>query len=334
MSDLFQWNREPAERFAGALLEVLEGAWQFARALLLNAGVTSADQTTYMDQDPEHMGDAAHRIDLMLHQWIDARLMSAFLGMRTAGEENPPNGLLLDPQFFNHIAYIDALDGSRQAFVLPGAWSINLVVQRYLGLDRITATPRCCVSFIGSIDAEGVSVHWTPAIPGVQLQLAGNGNPLPLTACDQLLVADGEEFGVTGDTTVLAGGYKTRWWDDFRSLREAVLDVPAFNTAGAPVARKAIQNADVVVVELNRSTLWDGIAAGLIAGAGGYVCELGQTEALPAETVMNWFNEFGYERRAASRRLKERYPVPGFVAGMDGKRVENVAHAACKAQLI
>lgn len=132
----------------------------------------------------------------------------------------------------------------------------------------------------------------------MDVQLVGHHEDLATQRhSDQLLISDEDEFEVTGKLTILAGGYKPDWWEPFKCLREAEPDVSCFNTAGGPVARKAFQNSALVVAQLLKSTLWDGIAAGLIAAAGGYVIRLGESaEPLPAEHVYEWFDNFGYVR--------------------------------------
>jgi fructose-1,6-bisphosphatase/inositol monophosphatase family enzyme len=310
---------------------LLEELWVEARRQILNAAVVSADTDTFILANPDQMGDPQHRIDRWLHQRAQSLLGAIMPGVPLLGEEHPPTNLLLDKKTFNYIAYLDALDGSRQAFSLPGGWSINIVLQRYLGLTDKNL-PRCSLTLLGTIDAEGVSVLWVPAAGGVDLRLVGAGAERSSVFSDQLVVAEGFSSGITGVTTVMAGGYKSTRWDNFVEIRESVAECPVFNTAGAPVARKTLQNSDVVVAQLDSSTLWDGIAAGLIAAAGGYVTRLdahgNDGEALPAQLVQDWFSEFGYERRIdTGDRLKEHYCIPPFMAGMDGNRVEYVTQA-------
>lgn len=306
---------------------VLEQSWQLARMQILNAGVVNADDEMWMLSDPEHMGDPMNRIDRWLHQMIARLIAMEFPSACIYGEEDKPLSLLLDRRTFNIMAYLDALDGSRQAFSLPGAWSINLVLQQYVGIG-IDGLPRCRRLLLAVIDAEGVSGIWTPGTQSVELRLAGRVDAATAHG-DQLLVNDGDDFGITGELTVLAGGYKPAGWGQYKKLRELLSDVPSFNTAGGPVARKAIQNNDVVVVQLTASTLWNGVAAGLVAAAGGYVVPVGATEPLPNETVLDWFDTFGYERRDDDpSRLTERLCIPPFIAGMSANHVDRVVAAA------
>ncbi|MCA1712790.1 MAG: hypothetical protein LC789_14590 [Actinobacteria bacterium] len=324
----FEQIREANDRLMDGVRRCLESGWQRARSQILNASRISADDEMFMIAHPEHMGDPAHRIDRWLHQWTSRMLERVVTDVQIFGEEQKPVAALFDVHHFNRIGYLDALDGSRQAFCLPGGWSINFVLQRYLGLgpDRL---PKCELVLLAVVDAEGVSALWTRGNGAVELGLVGASTEARTVYSDQLLVAEGEDFGVTGQLTVLAGGYKPTWWEDFSALREGLPDVPIFNTAGGPVARKVIQNSDVVVVQLTASTLWDGIAAGLIAAAGGFVVEVGGREPLPAEHVLAWFSLFGYERGdTTGGALTESRCVPPFVAGMDEENVKRVAAVA------
>ena len=324
--DFFGVSWEAAERLQAKVRQVLLAGWREIRPLLMQASVVSADDEMFLLTDPDHMGDAASRIDTWMHQSLAHQLVRAFDGLQVLGEEGATLNLLLDPRRFRLLAYLDALDGSRQAFTLPGGWSINIVLQQYLGIGTGDKMPRCRVALLAVIDAEGVSAIWSPGIRGVDLRLgdAAEGT----VHSDQLLITEGETFGVTGDTTVLAGGYKPDWWEPFRALREALPDYAVFNTGGGPVTRKALQNDDIVVVQLVDSTLWDGIPAGLIAAAGGFVCPVGGVEPLAMDTVLAMFDVFGYVRSEDDPgRLVEAYVIPAFVAGMDLGRVQRVAGA-------
>ena len=94
------------------------------------------------------------------------------------------------------MGYLDALDGTRQAFTLPGGWSINLIVQQFVGLGS-TGLPKFKAEFLGSIDAEGVSIIWMPALESVELKIAGGGPAVPDLLSDQLLVTESTP-GLTG----------------------------------------------------------------------------------------------------------------------------------------
>lgn len=332
--DLFDPIRREIDKTINTFRPVLESAWKEARRQILNAAMINADSTTWMFDNPDQMGDAAVKVDKHLHQKIAGWLHVRVPEILVYGEESPPVTMILDPNTFNRIAYVDALDGSRQAFSLPGGWSINLVVQRYLGPGE--DLPNCQVSFLGMVDAEGVTVTWTHPSPyGAEIKIIrvdsedqadGNTDDGERLLADQFVVGEGEDFGITGDPIVVCGGYKPGWWDKFRTLREAVRDVPVFNTGGAPVARKVLQNSDVVAVQLSDATLWDGVAVGLIAAAGGYVCELGSDKPVPPSRVFEWFSNFGYKRRGSeSAQLTENYCIPAYVAGMDGEHVLRIA---------
>lgn len=143
---------------------------------------------------------------------------------------------------------------------------------------------------------------------------------------DQVLVSDGDGIdGITGVTTVLVGGYKPSWHNGFVQLLAGLDDCVVFNTAGAPVTRKAILNSDVVVIQ-RASTLWDGIGAYLFARAGGYVVFDGSTEPLPREAVEQWFDRLPYEYRDGVG-VTESICIPAFVAGMDWERTAAIASA-------
>lgn len=102
---------------------------------------------------------------------------------------------------------------------------------------------------------------------------------------------------------------------------------PAQKIAGAPVTRKVIQNADNIAVQLNPSSLWDGVCAVLVAVAGGTVVPIGSTEPTTWDEILEWWSQLGYERDPdrddGSMRAARR--VPGFVAGMRADRVIEAA---------
>lgn len=337
--DLFAPLSEPlrdADAFMDSGRGHLEILWQDARREIFNAGAYDSDQTWHF-RYADHMGDRQHQIDVWLHQAATRLLNYSHPGMPIFGEENPPTSLLLSTRDFQHIAYLDALDGSRQALSLPGGWSITLLLQKYCGGRDKRDLPKCRVALLAVIDAEGASATWTPAASSVYLKLAGASADGEMVSdqvvagqlvSDHLLISDGAGFGVTGELTVLVGGYKPNSWAEFVRLREAMPGCPVFNTAGAPVTRKVLQNSDLVVAQLENSTLWDGVGAGLIAAAGGFVIVKGEAEPLPKEHVVEWFDAFGYQSNPTDPgRLQERRCIPAFVAGMDSSNVVRVAQA-------
>jgi hypothetical protein len=305
---------------------VLERGWNEARRTILHAGRLAADDDVWMLSNPDQMGDPAARADRWMHQYIAAELSRTLPGVAVVGEEHLPNALLLDPNVNRYLAYVDAIDGSRQAFSLPGCWGIPIVAQQHLGGADAHGYPRCAMRYIGIVDAEGVVVATEEGVPYAEMNVIGTAAGSIFS--DQLIVQEGDNFGITGDLTLLVSGYKPEWWPAFAELRTRLRSSPVFNTAGAPVTRKVLQNSDVVVVQTTRSTLWDGAGAGVIAAAGGFVMELGTMEPLPASLVLDWYSQFGYQRRTDEPgRLIERRCIPRFVAGMDWEHVLAVGKA-------
>jgi hypothetical protein len=201
---------EHIETYAG----VLEKAWQEARLQILNAARVSGDVDIWMLSDPAHMGDPAHKIDQWLQQRLNGWLATEIPDLQILGEEQPPSNLVLDPRVFNRLAYVDALelDGTRQALTLPGGWSIKLAVQKYIGIG-VDGLPECSIEFLGVVDAEGGTVLWSHELPYVELRIIGSASQADEIFSDQLVLNEGEEFVLTGRTTVVVGGYKALWWE-------------------------------------------------------------------------------------------------------------------------
>lgn len=238
--------------------------------------------------------------------------------------------LLLSTQF-PYVAYLDAIDGSAQAWAIPGGWGQVLIVQEFEGVGE-DGLPRCAPRFIGVLDAEGGTTVYDPSLPYVAVDMVDQAFEGGEVFDDELAYESGEStYEITKQLVVLVGGYKPKWWGAFAAFREAVLsEMPSaqvFNTAGAPVTRKIIQNADNVVVQLRPSSLWDGAGAALIARAGGHVIRLGSDQRLDPDQVLAWWSRLGYEPDPDGDGKKQRVAalVPPFVAGMRLDRVQSVA---------
>ncbi len=233
-----------------------------------------------------------------------------------------------------YIGYLDAIDGSAQAWSLPGAWGHVMLVQEFVGLAA-DGGPDCQMRFLGVLDAEGGTTFAESALPYVSVDIIDRSEGDAYSDDLELSYSEeGEKFEVTSTPVVLAGGYKPTWWQAFSTLRERVaarwpdVKVPVFNTAGAPVTRKVIQNADNVAVQLAASSLWDGATAALVSRAGGYVFEIGETEPKAHDVVWSWWSQFGYERDPRPEvvgRWRPATHIPAFVAGMDLARTRAVA---------
>jgi hypothetical protein len=329
---------------------VLEPTWFYARTQVFNASRMNVDEeTSWMVESPEHMGDPAKKADRLVHQFASSRLGSVIPGIQVFGEEEDLTNLCLDPTF-RYIAYLDAIDGSAQAWSLPGGWSHVLVIREYIKTDTARNLPICEPRFVAVVDAEGgvVSAEAAQASPWVDVSLIGRPQPEVINDRFQIVEqqadwmsdyddltfdAEGDKFFITGAPIALVGGYKPKAWKQFKSFREQMLKrsdkAPVFNTAGSPVARKVIQNADNVAIQLGNSTLWDGATALLVARAGGTVIELGKQSPTPASDVWNWWSTFGYERDGTDSEGKPRWKpshcIPAFIAGMDQERVTDIS---------
>ena len=311
-------------RWAFILHPVLIDAWTEARTQILLASRLDTDSPALMITDPDHMGDPAQRVDLHMHQFIAAGLHERYPAMHVYGEEAALGSLLISKDF-PYIAYLDAIDGSAQAWSLPGAWGNVVVVQQFVPTET---NPRNLeLRFVAVVDAEGGMTTAEAADQFVTVRTLYQIEPDTIDD-DQLSYEPDEDlYQITGVPTVLVGGYKPSWWARFAELRRRVSEVwprsPVFNTAGAPVSRKVIQNADNVAIQLTASTLWDGAAALLVSRAGGVVWPLDADQPLSRDEVWQLWCQFGYEPKPDEpARQRPAAVIPPFVAGMRGDRVE------------
>jgi len=363
--------------------------WDYTRSKVFAPGLMDAERKPgfIRDDDDTHIGDPAALADVQVHQKAEAELVKALhpLGVKVVGEEGVVTQLALDEDDFPLLANVDAIDGSAQAWSIPGGWGHVVVLQQYCGVEDDQETFRLQARFIGIADAEGAVVMAddssddidesplaasssgflldrfdTKPVPKVtavpfDLQaiktletesgsLIGAGG-VPLEVSDNAaefnrLVFDGADqaISLTPDQTVLVGGYKPAWWERFSALCELVRadgkflkNAHIFNTAGAPVARKAVINQNVVIAQLTWSSLWDGAAAAIIAKAGGHVIPLMAADGtippltpVPVETVWSWYSTFGWTRNK-DHRWTPRMVIPPFVAGLDDGKVIELA---------
>lgn len=316
------------------LAPLFSDVWFEARREILMASRMEMDDTVWMTSSPDHMGDPAMKVDQSIHQFADSRLRAAVSGIQVFGEESTLSNLLLRTRDYRYLAYLDAVDGSAQAWSLPGAWGHVTVIQEFMGVEA--GKPLCELRFLGVLDAEGGVTMAEESVDFVGVDMVDR---LEQDTYDDDWISytrEGEIFEVTKRPVVLVGGYKPSWWTKFAALRLAICQRwpdarqnpgPAvFNTAGAPVTRKVIQNADNVAIQLTASTLWDGVAAALVARAGGHVYRVGEREPVPNEEVWGWWSNFGYRRKEGKEAEWEPAPIiPAFVTGMDGDRVREVA---------
>ncbi|MCK9464252.1 MAG: hypothetical protein M0R80_31935 [Proteobacteria bacterium] len=326
----FELSRTWSARLAASIAET----WFEARREILLASRMEMDDNVWMTSSPDHMGDPAKKVDQLLHQHAADRLRSLVPGIQVFGEEAELTNLLLRTKDFRYIGYLDAIDGSAQAWSLPGAWGHVMLVQEFVGLAA-DGGPDCQMRFLGVLDAEGGTTFAESALPYVSVDIIDRSEGDAYSDDLELSYSEeGEKFEVTSTPVVLAGGYKPTWWQAFSTLRERVaarwpdVKVPVFNTAGAPVTRKVIQNADNVAVQLAASSLWDGATAALVSRAGGYVFEIGETEPKAHDVVWSWWSQFGYERDPRPEvvgRWRPATHIPAFVAGMDLARTRAVA---------
>ncbi|MBB1512745.1 hypothetical protein H5399_09030 [Tessaracoccus sp. MC1627] len=306
--------------------------WFEARREILMASRMEMDDTVWMTSPPDHMGDPAKKVDQAVHQLADSGLRRLVKGIQVLGEEATLTNLLLRTKDYRYLAYLDAVDGSAQAWSLPGAWGHVTVIQEFTGSSG--QEPQCAARFVGVMDAEGGTTMAEEGLDYVAVDMVDRMEQD--TYDDDWISYSGEIFEVTHRPVVLVGGYKPQWWERFAALRlrirerwPATPEMPGpavFNTAGAPVTRKVIQNADNVVVQLTPSSLWDGAGAALISRAGGHVVRVGETAPQDKEAVWAWWSQFGYQRDP--KREGHWVPamhVPPFVAGMDYDRVVAVA---------
>ncbi len=322
----------PDDTWSSRLTPLLTDAWLEARRQILMASRTSADEDVWMLEDPDHMGDPAQKVDQHMHQFAASGLHKVVPRIQVFGEEAPMSQLLLSRDF-QYLAYLDAIDGSAQAWALPGAWGHVVIVQQYEGLKE--GEPSCPVRYIGVLAAEGGTTVFDVSQPYVAVdmidQMFEGGDVF-----DDEIAYDGDTiFEVTREPVVLVGGYKPAWWARFCGLRERIAAewprAQVFNTAGAPVTRKVIQNGDNIAIQLTASSLWDGSGAALIARAGGFVVPIGEDEPLPRDEVLAWWSKLGYEPDpdAGGKKYRAAMRVPPFVAGMRLDRVKMAAQM-CK----
>ncbi len=313
-----------SRRWATILHPLLIDAWSEARTQILLASRLDTDSPALMITDPDHMGDPAQRVDLHMHQFLAAGLHKHYPAMNVYGEEATLGSVLMSRDF-PYIAYLDAIDGSAQAWSLPGAWGNVVVIQEAVFPEP--GTPQLELRFVAVVDAEGGTTTAEAADPFVTVRTLYQIEADTVDD-DPLSYEPGEDlYQITGTPTVLVGGYKPTWWARFAELRRRIAEVwpaaPVFNTAGAPVARKVIQNSDNVAVQLTASTLWDGAAALLIARAGGVVWPVGAEQPLNRDEVWQMWSQFGYEPKPDDPgRHRPAAVIPPFVAGMRGDRVE------------
>lgn len=309
---------------------ILEDAWWEARKRLLLLGREQSDVDRYAQMDPDHMGDPAQLVDIHMHQFFDARLKQAVPGILVFGEEAPMRQVLLNAHSFPFVAFVDPIDGSAAAWSLPGGWGQVIVIQKFIN-TQADGTPVMQLLFIGVIDAEGGTTTFDFTTDRLEIDTLGQGFEGGESRDRDPLTYAGGCFEVTGLPTVLIGGYKPKsdWWLPFKTVREKLLSHPTlnkaqvFNIAGAPAARKVIQNADNVVIQLNNSTLWDGSAALLIAAADGTVIRRGDTEPCSFDEILSWWSKPAYQLK--KREIEPCRQVPGFIAGMRPDRVRDVA---------
>ncbi len=327
---------------------VLERVWFFARKQIFHASRLNADDVnSWMVESPDHMGDPAKKADRQVHQYATGLLVRSIPNIQVFGEEEDLTNLVLDPYQFKYIAYLDAIDGSAQAWSLPGGWGHVLVIQQFIMADPASGLPVCEPRFVAVVDAEGRIVSAEPLELSAYVDVSLVGRPHLESVNDTLesepavtewmsdydnltYDAEGDQFSITGAPILMVGGYKPKTWPLFSRLRsmmrEAWSAAPVFNTAGSPVTRKVIQNADNVAVQLGPSTLWDGVCAALVARAGGCVIPIGQVEPPSVDIVWGWWKHFGYKRSKDNPdRWEPDHCIPPFVAGMDPERVATVA---------
>lgn len=323
----------PEESWSTRLAPVLTDSWHEARRALLRASRNQSDLDTWFTRnDADHMGDPAQEVDQHMHQYLDSMLKQAVPGIQVFGEEQPLRQALLN-QTFQHAAFIDPIDGSAAAWSLPGGWGQVVVIQKFINRDS-DGTPHFQLLYAAVVDAEGGITEFEISNPYVTVNIIDQGFSGG-EAYDSEISYSGGSQEITGNTTVLIGGYKPKpsWWTPFVTLRAALLDAlpsaQVFNIAGAPTTRKVIQNADNVVVQVNSSTLWDGIGALLVAKAGGTVIRFGSLNPLPTADILQLANEAAYIR-SPDGKLTEARPFPPFIAGMSPERVFKVAEQCTK----
>ena len=317
--------------WSGLITPLLRDAWWEMRRQILLASRANSDTDSVLIADPHHMGDPAQKVDQHMQQFSDSALRRAVPGILVFGEEAPMSQVLLSPAF-NHIAYLDPVDGSAPAWAIPGGWGHVIVIQQFVGLRE--GRPYCPLRYVGVLDAEGGTVVYDKTEPYVAIDLIDQGFEGGEAYDAEPLTYDGNAdtfHEITAKPVLIVGGYKPHWWTRFCVLRERALEhwpeAQVFNIAGAPVTRKVIQNADNIAVQLNPSSLWDGVCAILVSAAGGTVVPIGSTEPAAQDEVLGWWSQLGYERDPdrgdGSMRAARR--VPGFVAGMRADRVIEAA---------
>lgn len=326
----------PRDTWSARLTPLLEGSWWEARRQIMLASRMSADDDVWLLEDPHHPGDPAQKVDQHMHQHAASKLHAAIPGIQVFGEEAPMVQLLLSAHF-PYVAYLDAIDGSAQAWAMPGAWGQVLIVQEFEGVGE-DGRPRCAPRYLGVVDAEGGTTVFDASLDYVAVDMVDQAFEGGQVFDDELANEGDTIYEVTEQLTALVGGYKPKWWEPFVELRQALLrEMPSaqvFNTAGAPVTRKVIQNADNVVIQLQASSLWDGAGAALIARAGGHVIPLGQVQPVTRDEVLAWWSHLGYEADPDGDGKKQRVAklVPPFVAGMRLDRVQSVARLLMHAE--
>ena len=305
---------------------LLADAWFEVRKQILLASRANADGDSVLISDPRHMGDPAQIVDQHMQQFADSALRRAVPGIQVFGEEAPMSQLLLDTKKFKYLAYLDPVDGSAPAWAIPGGWGHVVVIQQYVGLKK--GQPYCPPRYVGVLDAEGGTVVYDITEPYVAIDLIDQAFEGGEAYDSDPLTYDSDTFyEITAKPVLIVGGYKPHWWSRFSALRARAIEcwpeAQVFNVAGAPVTRKVIQNADNVAVQLNPSSLWDGVCAILVAAAGGTVVPVGSVEPVGLEEVRDWWSWLGYEKdpdcEDGTMRVARR--VPAFIAGMRKDRV-------------
>lgn len=319
------------DTWSARLTPLLAESWWEARKQILMASRMSADDDVWLLEDPDHMGDPAQKVDQHMHQFSAAGLHRVVPGIQVFGEEAPMTQLLLSSDF-PHVAYLDAVDGSAQAWALPGGWGQVLIVQEFEG-NGGDGQPRCAPRYIGVLDAEGGTTVFDAALPYIAVDMIDQAFEGGDAFDDELTYEGDTIYEITKELVVLVGGYKPKWWPPFAELRSRILralpKAQVFNAAGSPVTRKVIQNADNVVVQLTPSSIWDGAAAALVARAGGYVIPVGDDKPVGRDEVLDWWSHLGYQPDVDTKKYRVAKRIPPFIAGMRLDRVQAVA-ALCK----
>ena len=132
--------------------------------------------------------------------------------------------VLLSPAF-NHIAYLDPVDGSAPAWAIPGGWGHVIVIQQFVGLRE--GRPYCPLRYVGVLDAEGGTVVYDKTEPYVAIDLIDQGFEGGEAYDAEPLTYDGNAdtfHEITTKPVLIVGGYKPHWWARFCVLRERALE--------------------------------------------------------------------------------------------------------------